>query len=157
MGLLTTYTSANRVVDTALAVNYARRVVMQTFVEETGTVPTTHNHAWEYTRTATKTFRYVGMDAETAEDCAADLRALFTRATRISNWNSAYGRFDRDDAGNVPMADVVCQHEDGGMWSVTVSVNEQDTYMSLYPSESFSTIFATENARDYDLDEGGSS
>jgi UDP-N-acetyl-D-mannosaminuronic acid transferase (WecB/TagA/CpsF family) len=156
MGLLNTYTSANCVVDTALSVDYARRVVFGNWVETTGTVPTVHNHIWEYTRTATKTFRYVGMDEATAESCAAALRTLFNRSTRVSTWNGAYGRFDRDPGGDVPMADIVCQHEAAGMWTVTVSVNEQDTYQSLFATESFATIFATENARVYDLDEEGS-
>ena len=156
MGLLNTYTSANRVVDTALSVNYARRVVFGNWVETTGTVPTVHSHIWEYTRTATKTFRYVGMDAATAESCAADLRTLFNRSTRVCTWNGATGSFDRDPGGDVPMADIVCQHEAAGMWTVTVSVNEQDAYQSLLATESFATIFSTENARVYDLDEGGS-
>ena len=131
MGLLDTYTSANRVVDTALAVNYARRIVFGTWVYVSLNVTTTYTQAWEYTRTATKTFRYVGMDKTTAESCAADLRALFTRSTKTTVWNGNTGAFDTGDAGDILMADIVCQHEAGGMWTVTVSVNEQDARQSL--------------------------
>ena len=155
MGLLTTYSAANRIVDTALQVNYSRRLVFGSWTYLSLNVSTTYNQAWEYTRTAAKTFRYVGMDKATAEDCAADLRALFTRSTKTTVWNGSTGAFDTGDAGSILMADVVCQHEDGGMWSVTVSVNEQDTRQSLLSNLSPSSLFATENARRYDLDEGG--
>ena len=156
MGLLTTYSAANRVVDTALQVNYSRRIVFGSWTYVSLNVTTTYNQAWEYTRTAVKTFRYVGMDRATAEDCAADLRALFTRSTKTTVWNGSTGAFDTGDAGDILMADVVCQHEDGGMWSVTVSVNEQDTRQSLLSNLSPSSLFAMEDARAYDLDEGGS-
>lgn len=155
MGLLDTYTSANRVVDTALAVNYARRIVFGTWVYVSLNVTTTYTQAWEYTRTATKTFRYVGMDEATAESCAADLRALFTRSTKTTVWNSGTGAFDTGDAGDILMADIVCQHEAAGMWTVTVSVNEQDSRQSLLSNLSPTSLFATENERAYDLDEGG--
>lgn len=152
MALITTASSANRVVDSALCVTYARRKVYGSWSYTSGTTVITLASAWEYTRTATKNYRYVGMSESAAADLAAVLVDYYTRSTRISEWNSSTGAFSTTDGGTVPMADVVCQRGDGDMWTVQVSVNEQDARMSTLSTDSFSTIFATENLRTYDTD-----
>ena len=48
------------------------------------------------------------------------------------------------------MADVVVQLDEGEAYSVVVSVNEQDTRISLSASESFASLFSTEDQRTYD-------
>lgn len=152
MALLTTATEANRVIDTALRIVYSRRLIFGSWSWTNGLNETyTINSAWEYMRTATKTYRYVGLDEATAKSVADALVSYYTRATKVSVWNvNSNGQFAPISAGDVPMADVVPQHEDGGMWSVTASVNEQDSRMSRSESESFSTLFYTENQREYD-------
>ena len=155
MALLTTATEANRVVDTALGVTYTRRKIYGSWTYVQLNVTTTITEVWEYVRRAVKSYKYVGLDETTADSLAATLRTYYTRATKTSEFDtiegsSTYGQFKHVAAGDVPMADVVCQHEDGGMWSVVVSVNEEDTRTSRSASESFATLFSAEDARGYD-------
>lgn len=153
MALLTTASEANRVVDTALSVSYSRRRIYGLWTHVGLNVTTVYTSAWEYTRTATKSYRYVGMTEDAARTAAASLVTLYTRSTKVSEWDEADGEFDVVSAGDIPMADVVRQHEGGEMWSVVVSVHEQDSRISLSADLSMTTIFSTENARDYDENE----
>lgn len=150
MALLTTATADNRAIDTALSKTYARRVVYGTWTKVELNVTTTYTKAWEYSRVATKSYRYVGLTEAAAKQIAAYYADYYTRATKVSEWDSEDGEFKHVDGGSVPMATVVPQHEDGGMWSVVISVDEQDTRLDLSPSRSFATLFATEDARSYD-------
>ena len=160
MALLTTANSTNRVVDTALRVVYARRRIYGAWTYVTGNQTVTYTSAWEYTRVATKTYKYVGMTAATANSVVSALTSLYTRTTKVSEWDTTegsatFGQFKVVNAGNVPMADIVAQHEDGEMWSAVCSVNEADSRISLSPNESFTSLFATENSRDYDTSSSG--
>lgn len=155
MALRHTASSENRVVTTALSTTYARRKIYGQWSYVDLNITTTYTSAWEYVRRATKTYKYVGLDETTANSTAAALRTYYTRTTKTSEFDTdsssqTFGQFHAIDAGAVPMADVVCQHEDGAMWSVVVSVNEEDTRISLSPSESVSALFILENARGYD-------
>ena len=153
MALLNTASDANRVIDTDMHVTYARRAIYGTWTKVTLNVTTTYTKAWEYSRVATKSYRYVGLTEAAAKQIAADYADYYTRATKVSEWDSEDGEFKHVDGGSVPMATVVPQHEDGSMWSVVIFVDEQDTRISLSPNESFTALFATENARTYDDDE----
>lgn len=159
MGLLTTYTDVNCVVDTALQVNYTRRIVFGQWVKSTITsssASTTYTQAWEYARAAVKTYRYVGLDEATARECASAMRALYTRTSKTSVWNGTTGEFDTIVSGDILMADVVAQHDDGDAWFVTVSVHEQDTRMNLLSNINPESLFGSERSRDYDGEtEGG--
>ena len=152
MALLTTATAANRAIDTALTKTYARRVIYGTWTKVSLTVTTTYTKAWEYSRVATKTYRYVGLTKEAAESIAADFLDYYTRATKVSEWDGEDGVFEYVSGGAVPMATVVPQHEDGGMYSVAISVNGQDTRISRSANEDFATLFAAEELREYDDD-----
>lgn len=153
MALLNTASDVNRVIDTDLHVTYARRAIYGTWTKVTLNVTTTYTKAWEYSRVAVKTYRYVGLTKSAALAKVQELDSLYTRATKVSEWNGEDGEFEHVDGGDVLMAELVPQHEDGGMWSVVISVNEQDTRTSLSPNESFTALFATENARTYDDDD----
>lgn len=160
MALLNTATEDNRVVDTALRVVYSRRKIFGAWTYVSLNVTVTITEAWEYLRTATKTYRYVGLDEATANAAVAALQTLYTRSTKVSQFDTAqgsptYGNFKAVAAGDVPMADIVAQHEAGGMWTVAVAVNELDSRISLSPSESFAALFAVENRRDYDTSAAG--
>ncbi len=150
MALISTASSDNRVVDTQLSIRYTRRRVYGSWSYASGTSIVTVNSVWEYTRTATKNYRYVGMTGAAATALAAALVDYYTRTTKTSDWDSSEGQFTTIDAGSVPMADVVCQHGDGDMWTVSVSVNEEDTRMSRAATASFASLFALENQRAYD-------
>ena len=160
MALLTTATEDNRVVDAALHVTYARRKTFGSWTYVMANVTITLTEAWEYVRTAVKSYRYVGLDKATALSVAAALTQLYTRPTKVSEFDTetesqTYGTFKHVAAGSVPMADVVPQHEDGAMWSVVVAVNETDTRLSLSALESFASLFSAEEQRDYDADPDG--
>lgn len=154
MGLLTSYGEANRVIDQDLDVTYSRQRVYQdyTYVYGIAQLITIHS-VWEYHRHASKSYRYVGMDRETANSCAAAMVAKYTRATKISDWNatgSAAGTFSDIDGGDIPMAEVAVVHREGCMYDVQVSVNEEDVRTRVDVVADVATLFATENARDYD-------
>lgn len=160
MALLNTATEDNRVVDTALRVVYSRRKIFGQWTYVALNVTITVTEAWEYLRTATKTYRYVGLDEDTAGDVAAALQTLYTRTTKVSEFDTTqgsatYGTFKVVNAGDVPMGDIMQQHEKGGMWTVAVAVNELDSRISLSASESFAALFAAENQRDYDTSAAG--
>ena len=150
MALLTSASAVDRVVDAHLRVVYARRPIYGTWTYVTLNITTTYTKAWEYSRVATKTYRYVGLTETAAKAKAAELNTLYTRATKVSEWDSVDGEFDHVDGGDVPMADIVVQLDEGEAYSVVVSVNEQDTRISLSANESFASLFSTEDQRTYD-------
>lgn len=150
MSLLTTATATNRIVDVALHVTYTRRRVYGSWTYVGLNMTQTHAHAWEYVRTAQKTYRYVGLTEAAAKTIAATLNTYYTRATKVSEWDAEHDEFVHVNAGDVPMADIVPQLEEGNMWTVSVSVNETDTRTSLSASESFAVLFASEALRGYD-------
>lgn len=114
MGLLTTYTDANKVIDSGLTISYSKSKVFGSWTATSTTASTasvTYNEAWEYRRHAQGTFRYVGMDYDTALSCANAMVTKYTRSTIISKWDptgqSMYNaEFIDVSGGNVPMADV---------------------------------------------------
>lgn len=156
MGLLTSWSSLNRVISQDKTVRYSRRKVYGEWSYLSAvSVITTLDHAYEYHRICTKQYRYVGMDRATAGACAAAMISKYTRSTKESQWNGsgvAAGTFTDESAGVIPMADVAIIHEEGCMYSVQVSVNEDDTKMrvgALTPS----SLFADEDGRDYDTED----
>lgn len=153
MALLNTASDVNRVIDADLHVTYARRVIYGTWTKVMLNVTTTYTKAWEYSRVAVKTYKYVGLTNAAARTKEQALNALYTRPTKVSEWDGEDGEFKHVDGGDVPMADIALQHDEGEAYSLVVAVNEQDTRTSLSPNESFTALFATENARTYDDDD----
>lgn len=153
MGLLTSW-GANRVIDQDLSIIYSRQRVYQdyTYVYGVAELITIHS-VWEYRRRAAKSYRYVGMDRDTANACAAAMVAKYTRTTKVSDWNSTgehAGTFLDIDGGAIPMAEVAVVHVAGCMYEVLVTVNEDDTRLRVEIVANPETLFSTENARDYD-------
>ena len=150
MALITQYSDANKVVDSALTVTYAKRRIYGQWSHVSLNTETTYTAAWEYERHATMSIRYVGMTFAAAQACAEAMVAKYTRSVKISEWDyNDDGAFATIDGGSAPMADVAVQLGDGSMYNVVVSVNEQDSRTDLSGALSFSTIFSTENARTY--------
>ena len=150
MSLLNSASSDNCVVDAALHVSYARRIIFGQWTYVNLNMTTVYTQAWEYIRTASKTYRYVGMSEAAARTKAASLVTLYTRSTKISVWDGTSGQFVHVDAGDILMTDIVVQHEEGSMWTVAVTVSETDTRTTLSSSSQPSALFATENQRDYE-------
>lgn len=155
MGLLTTYGAANRVIDTDLTITYEKR---KTYGDWVHTVLAGEDHyyeAYEITRYAKKSYRYVGMDHATALACAAAMVTKYTRDQKDSVWGLGGDGDEFDEPttkSQIVMAEVTPTHNDGGMWSVVVNVNETDTRMRRQVVGSVSSLFFAENNRDYDED-----
>ena len=155
MALVPQHSASNRVIDTALTVTYSKRRVSGSWTAATISTWTTYLYAWEYVRHAVKSYRYVGMSYGVACACRDDMLEKYTRATKTSRFDAdpysqTFGTFVHENAGDVPMASISVQHDDGGMCSVVISVDETDTRMSLSSSQSLATLFSAEQQRDYD-------
>lgn len=154
MALLTTYSDANKVEESTLSIGYTRCKIYGSWSSTSLSATTTHTQAWEYTRRASQSYRYVGMTKSAAETCAAAMVTKYTRSTMVSEWDTTegsatFGQFKAVAGGDIPMADVTTQHNGGGMWSVVVNLHEEDSRTSLSASESFSSLFSAENNRQY--------
>lgn len=154
MALLTTATENNRQITSQLSVNYTVRRIRGTWTAITANITETKTEAWEYTRTATASYSYVGLTESAAKTIAANLRKLFTRDYKVSEFcaddTSVYFKtFEDRDGGSQLMAQIVAQYESGNMWSVRIDINEMDSRLR-FAALSPESLFATENARQYD-------
>lgn len=152
-GLIEQYSSDNRVVEEELGITYTMARVYGAWVYVSGTVTTTYSSMWSYIRTATKHYKYVGMTKDAAESCATDIRTIYARTVRVSEWDPAStgtNEFHDIDGGIMPMASVVVRHVAGNMWEVDISVSETDTRLRRTPVGSIPQLFSAENDRDYD-------
>ncbi len=154
MALFARAAAENRVIDTALHVSYARRKVHGSWTYTSGTSLVTFYEAWEYTRTARKAYRYVGMDYDNAVAEAKRLETAYTRNTQesvlVTSGEGAGTFVETSDVASLCMADIAVQHDAGSMYTIVVSVNETDTKLRTNPSFAFETLFAAERARGYD-------
>ena len=92
------------------------------------------------------------MDLTTANSCATAMVTKYTRSFDVSEWNSSgssAGTFTDRNGGSVCMADISVQRREGHMYDVVVSVREDDVKLRT-TSNSPSSLFGSENARDYD-------
>ncbi len=155
--LLNYYDERNRVVERGLAVVKERQLVFGKWVGEAlvGGSTTTYDRMWRSTRTATMSYRYVGMDLATAKACAAAMEAYWTRSTTVSVWSSTAGEmgdWNSVSGGSVLMAEVaVVKSGEGPMFEVEVRVSERD---EKWRKTSADVSWATEDAREYDGGEG---
>lgn len=135
------YDNSNKVTDSGLSVTYR-----QSF----------NGQYWEITRIAKKSYSFIGMDKDTAYECASVKRSQYTRA---------FARLDTstiDEQHPLPSvvnaiecpSDIAPQHVDGDVWSVQISVNEEDTLPSAASVADPAELFAAANARNYDEDAG---
>lgn len=135
------YDNSNKITSSGLSVTYK-----QTF----------NGSYWEIARYAKKAYSFVGMDKDTAYECAAAKRAQYTRA---------FARLDTsviDENHTLPdvvfayecPSDIAPQHQDGDIWSVEIQVNEEDHRASGSAVSNPAALFPQENARSYDEDAG---
>lgn len=142
MALLNSYSDRNRVVSEGLSIRYAQRIE---------TVSTARGTAvyYEASRYATKRYAYVGMTEEAAAACAAAKRSKYTRVC-YKTYRIGDGIYT---PGVVECSAEVSLRNDDGSWSVEISVSETDirlTASQLTTADALATLFALENARDYD-------
>ena len=79
---------------------------------------------YQFQRIATKSYSYVGMNEATAKACQDAKLAQYTRNLR--QWYTDRGVYKPMDK-TVCVASVTMSHDSGGMWSVDIEVNEDQT------------------------------
>lgn len=150
MALLNTYSSANRVVTEDKVVTYSVSRIQGEWTHIISPLAWyTYYTVYEYHRYCTKTYSYVGMDIATARNCAAAMVTKYTRNFENSDWDADTGTFNDVYGGTVCMAEIAIQQTAGHMYSVVVNVREDDTKVRT-TIQTPDTLFAAENARDYD-------
>lgn len=129
MALRTTWGASNRVVTSDLRTTYERVFVpadeSDVFVAETGLGCA----YWKYTRTRTKTYKYVGLSHAAALQCASALNKLYNRVVFPWLWNDQDCIWWRNQGVNKETVRYMCgeatpNHVAGDDWEVDVSVNE---------------------------------
>lgn len=130
MALKTSYTSANKVTHSALAVRYSLGGM-------TGEKLNGSQDLYEVHRYITKNYSFVGLDYETAIACR-DAKADMLKRT-FYLWRVVDGELEKDDS--IQMVDSVeAVHEDGDMWRVDIQVNEDDVNYTTNPASDLSLL-----------------
>lgn len=153
MAALTSYSAANRVVDSGLVITYDWKFVFGTWLGTTtvaSAAVTTYTRMYQYRRVARAAYRYVGMDAATAQNCLAAMRAKYTRTKAVTIWNPTAGEMG-DWAwaltDGVAVAKVEKVYDGGGLYSVHITIEEEDLAMS---KTKISNPWTEYDNRDYD-------
>ena len=162
MALLTSYGSANCVVECGLVVGYSKFPIYGQWEYEDALSVVTVNKAWQYTRSATKSYRYVGMTYATAKSCKAAMISKYTRTFKNSEWNAQSGsteHFSESSSNNasILMADIALVCVGGVAWDVIINVNEVDVRVRQSHNGTPAVLFASERARKYGPDGGDAS
>ena len=140
MALLTTYTSANCVVSSALQIRYTFASRSQAVVytaDSSGTVSA--KYPVYVTRLATKTYSYVGMTEAAARACAKAKIAKYTR----NQSDESYGTYYDVDAATKTLvkktvkiptcqATITARQTSGDMWQCDIQVSESDRAAYLH-------------------------
>lgn len=147
MSLLTNATA--KVIDATKAVSYSVTTVYGTWERVEGVSIKTYHTALAYTRTASMSYRYVGLTEDAAYTKANALREEFSFTRRRSVWNPEAAEFDQEPSNDTsPMAEVSAVHVEGAMYEVRVEVRESDSLMRRTPIEA-RALFSNEEARVY--------
>ena len=140
MSLKTSYTDATKYTSKKLQVRYrVKQIVTDALVY------------YEVHRFATKSYAYLGLTEDSADQCAAAKVAQYTRTTYQWTYNSTAHEF-QSVATTECMADISVA-PNGPAWEVSIDVNEDDVVLVLDPPSTPATLFTAINSRSYD---GGS-
>ena len=157
MGYCTYYDDRNKVTDQGLLIKYRneRKVYMKQDGEtQEGEPIFVKVHYCHLIRYATKVYRYVGMDKDTAKECLNSKLAKYTReyaqADDASFLNGEEGW--RVYVGECRTDIAMTRQGDGDMWSVVISVNEEDHNYTYDNALDPASYFQAENMRSYDED-----
>ncbi len=142
MGLQSSYSDANIVIEEGLTVTYSRSIIQGSWSYTAANVSGTYDTMRELHRYARKSFKYVGMTYAAAKTCRDAMITLFTRTTKTSYWNGtvAGGGWNDDDGGETLTADVSLVHGDGDAWEVHVRVNEDSVRYRLATEAAYSSV-----------------
>lgn len=153
MGLFQTLSAANMATQTGLTVRY--NINRRTATYMSGDTETEYTY-YEYVRTAAKRYKYVGLTKAAALNGAQTKMGKYTRSYSVAVVPAHNATATDVFGAAVTKCTVGIQpvHESGNMWSLEISVDEQDVKTSLSGDLAPGTVFATENLRDYDDGEG---
>jgi hypothetical protein len=96
-------------------------------IEYKGIIGATQRERWDITRTRTKSYAYLGMDAATADECVKYLNAYWMRPYYdIGQWTYDVGtHFARPESKYKELvAKITSKRDDGGLYRVDVIVDE---------------------------------
>ncbi len=142
----------NLVISEALTTTYSRTIVRGSWTWTAANVSGAFDKMQEVHRYARESFRWVGYTREAATIKRDELVSLYNRSFSYSDWNSTVstGKWEVKSGGRRVMADIALVREDGDVWSVSVTVNEDDTRMvKVGEAIDYDAIFTSENARTY--------
>jgi hypothetical protein len=147
MALLTAATA--KVIEATKAVSYSVTTVYGTWESVEGVSTKTYHTALAYTRTASMSYRYVGLTEDAANAKAIALREQFSFKRRRSVWNPEAAEFQQESSDDTsPMAEVSAVHVEGAMYEVRVEVRESDSLIRRMPIDA-KALFSNEEARVY--------
>lgn len=146
MALRTSATEDNRAVDHGKQVWYSRSMIHGRWEGPLGLMVTTL--AWESHRYCNVSYKYVGMTYSAAQTKASALKTLYTRATKVSEWDGL-SDFEVVDAGTELMAEIDIIHAGADAYDIIVNVREHDSRITTAPVDP-STQFTSEDSRQYD-------
>jgi hypothetical protein len=158
MGLITSYSDANLVLEEGLTVTYSRMKISGSWGWVSANLSGTYYYANEYHRYATKAFRYVGMTYAAAKTCRDKMVDYFTRTVRTDVWDDSVtdGQWLVKTLGSQLMTEITLTHDDACMYSVHVRVHEDDVrYTKEGDAVSPESMFTSEQARTYGSDAHG--
>ena len=148
------YDDSNKITDVGLSVTYRQQRMSGTLTVSGVQIPV----SWvEITRFAKKSYMFVGMDKETAYACAQAKRSQYTRDfSHIDSSNLTSTTPSTYYVRECP-SDIAPQHGEGGVWSVQITVNEQDVVATSNFQNDPASLFTEANGRNYDEDAGSTS
>ena len=129
MALLSTYGNENKeVYELPVTVSIRTRVSIWSISAHTGVF--TYDHLEQITR---ESYAYVGMTAEAAAACAADMVALYTKNVGIPIVDRMTGAVTYEDVV-MCVASVRAVHVGGRMYNVEIDRNETSYTMTMIPT-----------------------
>ena len=129
MALLDTYGPDNKeVYELPVTVEIRTRVYVMSMTAYTGIY--TYNHVEQIIR---ESYAYVGMTAEAAAACAADMVALYTKNVGHPIVNRMTGAVTYEDVA-MCVASVRAVHVGGRMYNVEIDRNETSYTMTMVPT-----------------------
>jgi hypothetical protein len=147
MALLQSYSAANMLVDTGLAVRYYQSMVKTARANATADNSITayldgkmQLVDWRVTRRATKSYKFVGMTEAAAKACADIKKRQYTRVTYTDGTPAVECVADID----------VVRTDESDSWEVDINVNETDSKLTSVCVGDPATLFETCADRDYD-------
>lgn len=142
---LTSYTDTNKVTSVGLRTIY--QVTRDTVSQD--------KPFFVYRRVRTKTYSYIGMDEATAKLCVAAKLSQYTRTYPTWEWkNHRWQRVTGVESTYTELvADVQPVHDEGALWRVDISVNEEAVVYSANRLADIPAAFAAASMDPWAYDE----